>query len=67
MSSCCSDDVLFVHHYSFICLNPFYESKYGEGFNHFYTISKGSCSSVRGCEKISFPKEVFRASGCFTA
>ena len=32
MNSCRSDDVLFVFHYSLICLNSFYESKYGEGF-----------------------------------
>ena len=47
MSSCCSGDVLFVFHYSLICLNSFYESKYEEGFNHFYTISRGSCGGVR--------------------
>ena len=67
MSSCCSDDFLFVFRYYWICVNSFYESKYRKSFDHFYTISKGSCGGVRGCKKISFPKHVFRASGCLTA
>ena len=67
MSSCCSDDNLFLSHYCLICLNSFYDSKYGKGLNHFYTISKSSCGGLRGCEKNFFPKEVFRASGCLTA
>ena len=67
MSSCCSDDALFEFHYFLICLNSFYEFKYGKGLNHFHTISKGSCGGVRGSETISFLKKVFRASGCLTA
>ena len=67
MSSCCSDDNLFVSHYSVLGLNSFYESKYGKGLNHFHTISKGSCGGVRGSETISFLKKIFRASGCLAA
>ena len=29
MSSCCSDDVLFVYHYSLICLNSFMSPNMG--------------------------------------
>ena len=67
MDSCSSDDALFVFHYFLICLNSFYESKYGKGLNQFYTVSKGSCGGVRRSETIPFPKKIFRASGYLAA
>ena len=42
MDSCSSDDALFVFHYFLICLNSFYESKYGKGLNQFYTVSRAA-------------------------